>query len=212
MKLAVFGATGKTGVHLVRQALEQGHQVTAVVRDPSRLPVEHDRLEVVTADITSADALLPVVKAQDAVLSALGARGNEQAGIVSRACRAILKAMEEGGTKRLLVVSAAPVGPSPEGDGFIVRFLLTPLVRRAFAPQYADLTVMEEDVLTTSGVEWTIVRPPRLLEGAASGTYRRSLDGNVPNGTSLDRADLARALLDAVTDRETFGRVMGVAR
>lgn len=212
MKLAVLGATGGTGVHLVRQALERGHRVTAVVRDPLRLPVEHESLEVVTADITSAEALLPVVSAQDAVLSALGARGNKQAGIVSRACRAVLEAMGEGRVRRLIVVSAAPVGPSPEGEGPVVRFLVTPLVRRAFAPQYADLAAMEEAVAASTDLEWTIVRPPRLLDGSGTGTYRRSLGGNVPNGTSLDRADLARALLDSVDDRGTVGRVVGVAR
>ena len=212
MRLTVLGATGGTGIHVVRQALERGHQVTAVVRDPARLPVAHESLEVVRADITSASDLAPVIGGRDAVLSALGARGNKGAGIVSEATRAVLEAMAAGGVKRLIAVSAAPVGPSPEGEGLIVRSVVTPLVRRAFAPQYADLALMEQAVTTAAGLEWTIVRPPRLLDGSAKGTYRRSLGANVGGGTDVDRSDLASALLDMLGDRDTVTRVVGVAR
>ncbi|MGV2384938.1 MAG UNVERIFIED_CONTAM: NAD(P)H-binding protein, partial [Thermobifida fusca] len=84
-----------------------------------------------------------------------------------------------------------------------------PLVRLAFAPQYADLAEMEEE-LAASGLDWTVVRPPRLLDGP--GTYRSALGSNVPNGTSITRADLARALLDMLTNDATVGQVVGVAQ
>ena len=125
MKLIVFGATGRTGTHLVHQALEQG-RVTAVARDPSRISLEHEALTTVKADVTSVEALRPLLYGQDAVLSALGARRNREAGIVAQASRAVVSAMKESGTRRILVVSAAPVGPSPKGEKFAIRFLLTP--------------------------------------------------------------------------------------
>lgn len=211
MKLIVFGATGRTGPHLVHQALERGHQVTAVARDPSRISLEHEALTTVKADVTSVEALRPLLYGQDAVLSALGARRNREAGIVAQASRAVVSAMKESGTRRILVVSAAPVGPSPKGEKFAIRFLLTPLVRLAFAPQYADLAEMEEE-LAASGLDWTVVRPPRLLDGPGTGTYRSALGSNVPNGTSITRADLARALLDMLTNDATVGQVVGVAQ
>ncbi len=211
MKLIVFGATGRTGTHLVHQALERGHQVTAVARDPSRISLEHEALTTVKADVTSVEALRPLLYGQDAVLSALGARRNREAGIVAQASRAVVSAMKESGTRRILVVSAAPVGPSPKGEKFAIRFLLTPLVRLAFAPQYADLAEMEEE-LAASGLDWTVVRPPRLLDGPGTGTYRSALGSNVPNGTSITRADLARALLDMLTNDATVGQVVWVAQ
>jgi putative NADH-flavin reductase len=166
MRFTVFGATGGTGRQLVRQALDAGHDVTAVVRDPARLPVQHERLDVVTADVTDPDALGPALAGRDAVLSALGAPGNKAAGIASKGTRAILGAMEASGVQRYIGVSAAPVERDADGESLFVRAVMLPLVRRAFREVYADLTVME-DVIRASAVDWTIVRPPRLTDKPA---------------------------------------------
>jgi putative NADH-flavin reductase len=72
MRLTVFGASGQTGRHLIQQALDAGHTVTAVVRDPTRLPIRHQRLQVVTADVLDPAAIQPAVAGADAVISALG--------------------------------------------------------------------------------------------------------------------------------------------
>lgn len=105
MKITVFGATGGVGREVVRQALDAGHEVTAVVRDPARLPVPaHERLRVVTvADVTDPDAVLAVVGGQDAVVSALGATNNKQARanpLAGPALGAIASAMDRAGYGR----------------------------------------------------------------------------------------------------------------
>ncbi|GAA1981929.1 SDR family oxidoreductase [Nocardiopsis rhodophaea] len=211
MRITVFGATGRTGVHTVRRALDRGHEVTAVVRASSRLPLDHPNLEVATANITSADSLSPVLEGRDAVVSALGARGNKGSGIVSEATDAIMAAMRASRVTRLMVVSAAPVGPTPEGESLFIRSVITPLVRKALAPQYADLAVMERAVIGSEHLKWTVVRPPRLLDGDGTGSYRKALGSNVARGGTIKRADLARALIDMLDDSESLNQVVGVA-
>jgi putative NADH-flavin reductase len=213
MRFTVFGATGGTGRQLVQQALDAGHEVTAVVRDPSRLPVPKEgsaRLEVVTAQVTDPEPLVPAVAGRDAVLSALGAPGNKSAGIASLGTRSILAAMEEGGVRRYIGVSAAPVVPWGEGENLFFRTVAVPLVRRVFRQVYADLAVME-DVVRASGLDWTVVRPPKLTDRPAKGTYRRAIGANVRHGHSVPRADLAAAMLAMVEDPATVKQGVGVA-
>src|SRR4051794_12084498 len=104
MELTVFGATGGIGGQGVRQALAGGPHVPAVVRAPARLTVTHPNLRVVTAEVTDPEALVPVLTGRGAVLSGLGPRSRKGVGIASAATRAILRAMDEAGVRRLVVV------------------------------------------------------------------------------------------------------------
>ncbi|MFG2984463.1 NAD(P)-dependent oxidoreductase [Streptomyces sp. NPDC048258] len=215
MKLTVFGATGGVGHEVVRQALAAGHEVTAVVRDPARLDVPpHDRLQVaVVPDLTDEDALVPVLAGRSAVVSALGAASNKQAKaapVTGPAVRAVLSAMDRAGVTRLAAVSAAPVGPDVPGDGVFTRMVFLPLLRRALRDLYADLAVMEA-AIGASGAEWTVIRPPRLLNRPGTGAYRRVIGANVPAGRVIPRADVAHALLASLTDPTTTGQAIGVA-
>ncbi|MFC4591616.1 NAD(P)-dependent oxidoreductase [Sphaerisporangium corydalis] len=210
MKLTVFGATGRTGREVVRQALDAGHQVTAVVRDPARLPVSHSALEVVTAEVTGPEALRPALAGREAVISALGPNNRKEVGIASIALRSILSAIDGTEVRRLVVLSAVPVGPVPEGEPFWYRKIALPLLRGLLREGYADLAAMEEEV-RRSAVEWTIVRPPRLTDKPLTGEYRRVIGGNVPGGRAISRADLAHAMLATVDDPATVKQAVGVA-
>ncbi|MFC7382042.1 NAD(P)-dependent oxidoreductase [Sphaerisporangium rhizosphaerae] len=210
MKLTVFGATGRTGREVVRQALDAGHQVTAVVRDPARLPISHGALEVITAEVTSPDALRPVLAGRDAAISALGPNGRKDVGIASRALTSIVRAMEGGDARRLVTLSAVPVGPIPDGEPLIYRAVVLPLIQRVFRDGYADLRAMEDEVRRSS-LEWTVVRPPRLTDRPPTGKYRRVVGGNVARGHTISRADLAHALLDCLDDPATVKQAVGVA-
>ncbi|MGW7517214.1 NAD(P)-dependent oxidoreductase [Streptomyces sp. NPDC054796] len=210
MRITVFGATGGTGVQLVLQALDAGHEVTAVVRDPGRLAVSHERLEVITADVTDAESLVPALEGREAALSGLGSPHNKGAGIASEGTRAILRALEQAGVSRYIAVSAAPVGPAPEGEGPLYRKVMLPLVRRAFRDVYADLAVMEEEIFA-SAAEWTVVRPPRLTDAPRTERYRRTLGGAVSGGHHIPRSDLAHAMLAMLGDAATVKQVVGVA-
>lgn len=209
MKLTVFGATGGTGQEIVRQALDAGHQVTAVVRDPARFTMTGERLEVFRADLTDAQALRPAVAGRDAVLSGLGARSRKDAGIATRLTRTVLGAVEPEGVRRLVVVSAAPVGPAPEDDGFLDR-TMRGIVSAVLKDIYADLREMEAE-LAGSATDWTVVRPPRLQDKPLTGTYRKVLGGFPRAGRFLARADVAHAMLAALGDRATVKQGVGVA-
>src|SRR5262247_3754927 len=181
MKLTIFAATGGIGRQLLAQAVAAGHDVTAVARRPEKLPAE---VLAVRADLAAADpgTLEAAVHGADAVLSALGARSASEIGVVSQGTRAIVEAMTAVSVRRIVVVSAAPIGtvPSPRlpnppkydpGDGFFMRHLLAPLTKAALRRHYADLATME-DVLRESNADWTIIRPPRLTDGPLTGDYR----------------------------------------
>ncbi|MGC4995821.1 NAD(P)-dependent oxidoreductase [Streptomyces sp. DT195] len=209
MRLTVLGATGGVGGEIVRQALDAGHEVTAVVRDPARLTVTGDRLHVVRADLSDPQGLRAVVAGRDAVLSGLGARSRKAAGVTTRLTRAVLAAMEAEGVRRLLIVSAAPVGPAPEDDGLLDRALRS-VVSAVFRDVYADLRETEAE-LARSGTEWTSVRPPRLLDRPLTGRYRTVVGGFPPGGRTIGRADVAHAMLAMTGDPATVRQGVGVA-
>ena len=141
MRLTIFAATGGIGRQVLEQAVGAGHEVTAVVRNPAKL---HRAVRAVTSDLAAPDptALESAVKGADAVLSGLGPRSASEAGIAWQGTRSIVEAMKATGVRRIIVVSAAPIGtvPSPgrpnppkrdPGDGFFMRNLFSPLIRAA---------------------------------------------------------------------------------
>jgi putative NADH-flavin reductase len=211
MRLAVFGATGGVGGHVVRQALARGDEVTAVVRDRARLDVRHQRLDVVVADLTDPRALslAASLTGVEAAVSAVGARGRADAGVATAATRTILAALATGGVRQFVAVSAAPVGPLRAGEGLVTRRVMLPVLRRVFRDVYADLANMEEEI-RRSGLEWTIVRPPRLTNGPLTGRYRTEPE-NVLHGRTISRADVADAMLSALDDADRVNRAVGVA-
>ncbi|MFF4347905.1 NAD(P)-dependent oxidoreductase [Streptomyces sp. NPDC001530] len=209
MKLTVFGATGGIGQEIVRQGLESGHQVTAVVRDPARLTVTGAGLEVFRADLRDPEALRPAVAGRDAVLSGLGARSRKDAGVAARLTRSVLAAMEAEGVRRLLVVSAGPVGPDPEGAAFVDR-AMRGLISGLLKDVYADLKEMEDE-LARSATDWTVVRPPRLQNKPVTGSYRTAVGGFPLKGRFIARADVAHAMLAMIDDAGTVKQGVGVA-
>ena len=223
MKLAIIAATGGVGEQLLRQALGAGHDVTAVVRNPAKLPAALRDTRIVSADLASPQpgALEAAIAGTDAVLSGLGPASNSSAGIATRGTQAVAAAMDVTGVKRLVVISAAPVGtvPSPgrpapprhdSGDGFFMRNLGTRFARAAFGKVYADLAAME-DLLRDSDLDWTVVRPPKLTGKPLTTHYRTATGQNVRGGWSVSRADVAHLMLAVLGRPETIRQVIGIA-
>lgn len=210
MRLTVFGATGGIGQEIVRQGLAAGHQVTAVVRDPARLTVAGEGLEVFTARLDDLEALRPAVTGRDAVFSGVGPRSVKQVGIASGLTRVILRALDAEGVRRFLVVSAAPLGPVPENETFFLRYIGTPLISRILRKHYDDLRIMEND-LRNSATDWTSVRPPKLVNAPVTGVYRTAVGANLRGGSKIGRADVAHAMLAMADDPATLKQAVGVA-
>lgn len=221
MLLTIFGATGGIGRHLLTQALDAGHTVTAVVRNPRALPAQPHR--TIVADLARPEpAALQDAVAGDAVLSAFGAHGPRTAGITAPGTRAIIAAMHSTGTRRIVAVSAAPVyttaspaRPDPPrhdpADGPAMRYLAAPLARLVLGGVFRDLAVMEDE-LRDSGLQWTVVRPPRLDDAPLTGTYRTATDANPRRARIVGRADVAAFMLRTVSDADSAGHAYGISR
>jgi len=220
MRLTIFAATGGIGRQVLEQAVGAGHDVTAVVRDPAKLSPE---VRSVASDLAAPDptTIASAVKGADAVLSGLGPRSASEAGIAWRGTRAIVEAMKASDVRRIVVVSAAPIGtvPSPgrpmppkhdAGDGFFMRKLFSPLIKAVLRKHYADLARME-DVLRDSALDWTVVRPPRLTDKPVTGTYRTAYEQNLRRGFFISRADVAHLMLRVLGQPETLRRTIGIA-
>jgi len=204
--LVILGASGGVGRQLVEQSLARGYPVTAVVRDPDRLPVRHGRLTVAVADVTSSDELTPVLADAGAVLSALGPRPGDSGSVTADGVAAALTAMKATGVRRILAVSAVPVGPP---HGFVGRRLTYPLLWRFFGDGYEGLVRMEK-LLAASGLDWTVLRPPRLTDKASTGRYRLGWEKALPWMTSITRADVAGAMIALLDDTASYGRAGAV--
>ena len=211
MQVAVFGATGRTGWHVVRQLLAAGHGVKALVRRNVALDIDDAALAVVTVQsLADPQPLRAALEGCDAVVSAVGPRRLRDGPVASTATRAILQAMEANGISRLVVLSATPLGPVPEHEGRLIRWVLLPLVGCILRDLYIDLARMEGGVMQ-SATDWTIIRPPRLTAKRMSGRYRARVGGNVPRGYTISRANVAHAMCSALTDPATICQAVGVA-
>lgn len=191
MKLAVFGATGKTGREVVRQAFEAGHEVTAFVRSPEKLRIEHERLRVVQGDVLRDPAAIEeAVRGQDAVISALGS-GNET---LTTFARHAIPAMERTDVKRIVSLVGAGV-PDPADEGSLGRTFMRALMKVVARDVLADAE-RHTEMLRESGLDWTLVRPPRLTEGPRRGEYRHAPAMKLGPKSTISRADLADFMLN----------------
>jgi putative NADH-flavin reductase len=209
MHLAIFGSTGLTGRALVSQALDRGHDVTAVARDPSAVDVTDARLKLVQADVMDRSSFDGALDGVDAVLSALGAHGRQATNVYSFGAANIRDAMHEAGVQRFVGITALPVTPRTE-LGAAERWIVVPVLSLFFGEMYADMTRMEQ-VLRESDLDFTIMRPPQLTNKAATGKYRTAINQNLPRARKISRADLAEAMLQVVPEKDTVRATVSLA-
>jgi putative NADH-flavin reductase len=198
MKLLVFGATGPTGRQVVTQALAQGHEVTAFVRDPAGLELANAGLRTVVGDTTrDNEKIAAAVRGQDAVVSALG-RGQrlKSENLIQRSLKAIAGAMESANVRRLVVVSAFGVGATLNDAPWVPRIMHRFLLKDLFADKEAA-----EDELRRGSLDWTLVYPTILTNGPVTGTYRVGERLELHGMPKISRADVAHFILGEVGKR-----------
>jgi putative NADH-flavin reductase len=206
MQIAVVGASGRTGAELCRVLVSRGHDVVAVVRDRARLSVPTAQVRV--ADGRSVDELTVALAGVDAVAWCVGPGRETEPDVMAASIRATVAAMRVAGVARLVAVTAS--GPFIAGDDPLTRYLAKPLLARLFRPTFLDMVAAEREI-RDSGLDWTIVRPPRLLDGPGRGRYRSRRELNVRWGFTIRRADLARAMADTLVDPTRRGQTVSVA-
>jgi putative NADH-flavin reductase len=202
MRILVIGPTGGTGREIVEQALERGHEVTALARDPAKVEQRHERLKVVKGDVMDPASLESAVRGQDAVLSALGHKRWYPNRILSEGTRNIIRAMEKHGVRRLIVETALGVGGSAGRLGLYYTLFLIPFI----LPFYFWDKRRQEEVIRASSLDWVIVRPGALTNGPRRGGYRHgSSIGSRLRTVRISRSDVADFMLDQLTD-DTYVR------
>ncbi|KAG8011870.1 Flavin reductase (NADPH) [Nibea albiflora] len=206
MKVAVLGATGQTGQYLVNQALQQGHTVTAIVRNPGKLTVHHDNLKVVEADIFSAESLKTHFKGQDVIMSCLGFPASIFSAVTgyTLSMKVMISAMREAQVNRIITMTSWYTEPnSGTQSPYLIRFLLLPLIRSVLT----NMHQMEQFLQDTEDINWTVVRPPGLKNLPASAQEFLTHEGyfvpdnsGYPVGSTVGRGDVARFMLSLLNN------------
>lgn len=199
MKICILGAAGQTGRLLVQQARARGHDVTAFVRDPQKLPAQ-DGVHVVQGDALDEDAVARAVAGHDAVVHAIGSGDMKPSTLRTRTAATTVRAMQKAGVRRLVAMSGLGAGETRKNMGFVVDKIIAPLILKNLLADQNGL----EDAIRPSTLEWTLVRPGELKDAPGKGKVTTSLDGR---GLSmgLPRADVAAFILDEI-ERPRFVR------
>jgi putative NADH-flavin reductase len=211
MKIALFGATGATGKHLLKQSLERGHSVTALVRNPSAIESQ-DALTIVKGDATNLDDVRSALRDCEAALVALGATGFGPSDILSTSIKNIVEAMNEQNITRLIVITTS--GINPRNDKFsplLYKWVVKPYL---LAKKYEDHVRVEKFLATSASAEkikWTVVQPPRINEDAITRDIAIKV-GELPIGKNMviSYADLACCMLDVVEGNSYSQQIIGV--
>lgn len=208
--IVIFGATGFCGRETLRQALEKGLHVTVLVRDVTKLGVRNANLKVVEGDVLSQAVVEEVVQGQDAVIQCLGIGGfgdGRPNSFVSDATKIIVSAMKDKGVRRLICMSNVGVGGSY--IPWVMRKIVLPYFMKGLGLIMQDKEVMES-VVTQSGLDWTIVRFPNIVEREAKGRLRISLDGRY-NGLDISLTESAQFLIGQVGDITYFHKAPSIS-
>jgi len=214
MKVAVLGGTGRTGRLLVEELLRRGHDVIALVRDPASAGLP-DRVVTVPGDVRAPQALRGAVTGVDAVVSALGPRKGDRT-LHREVAPVLVDALREGGVRRFVGVSGA--GIDVDGDRKSLRDRIVSGAMQRLGGDAVRDKVLEHETWQASGLDWTLVRPPRLLDGPAAGSAEGPRAGAVehdahrsPRATSIRRGDLAVFLVDVLEQGSYVGQAPLVA-
>jgi putative NADH-flavin reductase len=198
MKIAIFGATGRTGQHLVQQALSEDYQVAVLARSPAKLGIQNDLLTVVQGDIKDASAVEQTIRGVDAVISVLGPTNNEPTFEISQGMSLILEAMKKQDVDRLIISTGAGVGDpkdSPKLFNHVMNLLLKLMAKNVLA----DMSKVV-NLVRSSDRDWTVVRLPMLTDDPKIGRIKVGYVGKGV-GARIARADAAAFMLAQLKDK-----------
>ncbi len=206
MKLAIFGATGRTGHEVTKQALAAGHSVTAFVRNPERLAIEDQNLTVLTGDVLDPKAVSEAIRGQNAIVCALGGGQDlKKTSVRATGTANIIQGMKEHKVSRLAAVTAMGTGDSWDSLSFVNKLFFATVLKSARADHEA-----QEAEIKKSGLDWTILRPSGLTDKPHTGIYEYG--ENIPAVSStIARADVADLILKALGDDQLIGKTLTIS-
>jgi putative NADH-flavin reductase len=197
MRLLLLGASGRTGAELLARATRQGHDVSVLVRDRSRLEERQRPVRLLIGSATDPGVIDDAVAGHDAVLCALGPRSPREllrCELMRRSIPSLAESMERHGVARLILLSALGVGPSRPYAPLTARLAFATILRQVGADKRRA-----EAALRAGALDWTIVYPPALTNGAATGQYRHGEQLRLTGRASISRADVAEFMLAQLT-------------
>ena len=205
MKLLIFGSTGTIGRELVKQSLKQEHTVTAFARDPAKLDIKHNNLQVTRGDAMDPAGVEGAIEGHEVVLCSLG--GGRKGTIRAEGTRNIINAMEKVGVRRLICQTTLGVGDSRGNLNFFWKYIMFGLLLR---PMYAD-HVSQEDYVRQSHLDWIIVRPGAFTDGNRTGEYRHGFPStDQTTKLKISRADVADFMLRQLADETYLSKPPGL--
>jgi len=207
--ILVIGANGGIGRKTVEIALATGHHVTALVRDPAKLTLTHNNLEIVRGDIMQPETFENFLDDKDAVISALGVKAIKPTMLYSEGNRNLLKAMKKRGIKRAFFISASAIEVSPV-QSFFVRVFTKYILQKILKNIYADQRIME-GLIKESDSDWTIMRPCRLTDKPMTGHYRFAINCFLKNCLTISRADVAHFMINNIGNEATYKTTIEIA-
>ena len=204
--LLVIGASRGIGLETVKAGLAAGHTVRAFARSAASIPIESPRLVKVAGDALSQTDLVKAVRGADAVIQSLGVSSPRELAfgttLFSASTRVLVEAMQAAGVKRLIAVTGAGAGNSRGRINPLYDYLMFPILLQRV---YADKDIAE-DIISKSNLDWTIVRPGILTNGAATGHIKALPEMKDWRGGAISRADVATFLVQQVADRDMIGK------
>jgi len=197
MKVTIFGATGFSGQGILAEALKQGHEVTILVRDASKIPIKHKNLTIVEGNVLDQQTVASVLHHQEAVIQCLGVGGKgdgKPTTFISDATKVIVDEMQNQKIKRLIAMSNVGAGNSIAFQPWFFTKIILPYFMKWLKVIIEDKNRMEP-IIMNSNLDWTIVRCPNIVDKPAKGTCNATLDGK---GLKLSIAlpDLSRFMVD----------------
>lgn len=197
-KIALFGGTGKTGSLFLKLAVEAGYELKVLVRNPTKIQLNHPQIQYLNGDIAHYEAVHKVIAGCDLVVSLFGQVKGSPPRIQTLGTQHMIRAMKVEGISRIISLSGGGL-PYPEFDQpkWTDRAIRT--IMKIVVPEILNDAHLHAEALQESGLDWTIVRGPRLTQEAGRGQYRIGWVG-VNSGTKISRHDLAHFILQVVRD------------
>lgn len=208
-QIVVLGANGGIGNQVVVQALAAGHDVTAILRTPTNLTTQHPNLNIIQGDVMRAGSLDDHLRGKDIIISAIGKNSVKKTTLYSQGNKNLIEAMERTGVKRAFFISASGLDVNPT-HSLLVRLATKYILQVILRNPYADQRIME-NIIKKSDIDWTIVRPPRLLDKSETGHYRISTNGFLDNGLSISRADVAHFIIHNLNNEVIINKTVEIA-
>ncbi len=204
MKIAVFGATGGTGLNIVDQALAAGHEVQALVRNPARLSAAAQAPHIIVGDVLDPKKVAATVQGVAAVVVSLGSRSDSPENTVSAGTQNIITAMQATGIKRLVVITSLGVGDSKNQVPLAFRLVMKTVMRKRMIDKER-----QEHFVRESGLDWIILRPGELRDTPATGEYTYGTDQTI-RAQAISRADLAAFAIQQFTQDEFLHQAVAI--